>query len=59
MENVLPACPTCGRKMIYYSSDVFSEHYMCRNCDKFLAVERRTGFFTKSPFKPRYPLIHD
>ncbi|HYB84784.1 MAG TPA: hypothetical protein VED86_05600, partial [archaeon] len=59
METDLPACPTCGKEMTYYSSDVFSEHYMCPACDRFLAVERRAGFFTKSPFRPRYPLIHD
>jgi predicted RNA-binding Zn-ribbon protein involved in translation (DUF1610 family) len=58
MENIIPSCPTCGKKMVYYSSDVFSEHYVCPGCDQFLAVERRAGFFAKSPFKPRYPPIH-
>jgi transposase-like protein len=55
METALPNCPACGKSMVYYSSDVFSEHYMCAHCDQFLAVERRVGFFAKSPFKPRYP----
>ena len=58
MENI-PVCPNCGKKMTFYANDVFSEHYMCPECVKFLAVERRSNFFAKSPFKPRYPLIHD
>ena len=59
METVQPACPACGKKMVFYTSDVFSEHYMCQACDQFVTVERRVGFFAKSPFKPRYPLIHN
>ena len=59
MERVIPACPGCGKKMTFYSSDVFSEHYMCASCNRFQAIPRRLDFFSKSPFKPRYPAIHN
>jgi len=58
MERTVPGCPDCGKKMTFYSSDALSEHYVCANCNQFLAIPRRVGFFRKSPFKPRYPLIH-
>ena len=59
MERNVPECPGCGEKMTFYSSDAFSEHYMCANCNRFLGIPRRAGFFSKSPFKPRYPPIHN
>jgi tRNA(Ile2) C34 agmatinyltransferase TiaS len=59
MERVYPDCPDCGKRMTYFSGDIFSEHYMCAECNRFLGIPRREGFFMKSPFKPRYTLIHD
>lgn len=57
MERIVPECPGCGVRMVFYSSDAFSEQYMCPDCNRFLGVPRRIGFFDKSPFKPRYPPI--
>ena len=47
MERIVPECPACGRKMTFYSSDAFSEHYMCADCNQFLGVPRRAGFFSR------------
>jgi len=53
MERVVPGCPGCGGKMIFYSSDAYSEHYICPDCDRFLGIPRPIDFFRKSAFKRR------
>jgi predicted RNA-binding Zn-ribbon protein involved in translation (DUF1610 family) len=49
MEKTAPGCPTCGEKMTYFSSDIFTEHYMCAKCNRFVGIPRGVDFFAKSP----------
>ena len=47
MESVVPECPGCGGKMIFYSSDAYSQHYICPDCERFLGIPRPIDFFRK------------
>ena len=53
MEKADPKCPDCDREMTFYSSETFTEHYICPDCNRFLVVQRPLNFYSKNPFKPR------
>ena len=53
MERTDPKCPGCDREMTFYSSETFSEHYICPDCNRFLVVPRPLDFYSKNPFKPK------
>ena len=52
-ERNVPRCPRCGKDMTFYSSETYSEHYICLGCNQFLVIPRAMDFYKKNPFKPR------
>lgn len=52
-ERNVHKCPSCGKDMTFYSSETYSEHYVCLGCNQFLDIPRPVNFYKKNPFKPK------